>query len=204
MSAIAWVIFSCSLPPIFRGLLTKDVRGTCFNVSFVWVFLFSYGCLNLRWLLRLEVPPWSCSVIEHRLHVADFLSAAFVKNFHTWDAVGGILNVDRMRSSMFNVDVDWMSNWLRMTMFYPRLCRSSNEVFVTYAPWKQYIVLIAIHRHLWTEGIILLKLKLAKGFWHKQLINNGSKVGSIIDGLLGSRGDGCRGLDVPWNIQRVN
>jgi len=36
------------------------------------------------------------------------------------------------------------------------------------------------------------------------LINNGLKVGSIIDGLLGSRDDGCCGLDVPWNIQRVN
>ena len=124
----------------FRGLLTKDVRGTCFNVSFIWVFLFSDGCLNLRWLLRLEVPPWSCSVVKHRLHVADFLSAAFVKNLNTWDAVGGILNVDRMRSSVFNVDVDWMSNWLRMTMFYPKpnvwLRRSSNEVFVTYVHGK--------------------------------------------------------------------
>ena len=67
---------------------------------------------NHRWWgLKLEVPPWSCSVVEHWLHVADFFSASFVKNFHTWDAVGGILNVERMRSSAFNVDVDWMSNW---------------------------------------------------------------------------------------------
>ena len=148
--------------------------------------------------------------VEHRLHVSDFLSAAFVKNFHTWDTVGGILNVDNSRSSVLNVDVDvdWMSNCFRMTMFYPEpnvwLRRSLNAMFVTCAPCKQYIVLIAIHRHLFTEGISLLKLKLSKGFWHKQLITKGLKVGSTMYDLLGSLGDRCPGLDVPWNIQLVN
>ena len=151
------------------------------NSVFLFISSLSSSNIGCTWLTSCLLPSWRTS--------------------NTWDAVGGILNVERMRSSVFNVDFDWMSNWLRMTMFYPKpnvwLRRSSNEVFVTYAPWKQYIVLIAIHRHL-------LKLKLAKGFCHIQLINNGLKVGSIIDGLLGLWGDGCRGLDVPLNIQRVN
>ena len=47
----------------------------------------SAGCL---W--RLDVPPCNDSVVGHSMHVADFLSAAHLKNFQASDGRGMIID----------------------------------------------------------------------------------------------------------------